>query len=309
MMPFKIFEPYISDDNVTDINFNGKDLWIDDLKKGRFCIYDFLDESKVMEICLQFSNIVNKHFNLQSPVLEAEYGDLRISLLHPSIANYLSVSIRKTPQYMRLNKKLLLESGYLNEALFRFLKEAVRLEKNIMVSGLPGAGKTELVKFLSQFIDDKSRVISIEDTRELHYDLLYPKRDSVSIKVDEKFNYDMAIKASMRQRPNWLLVSEVRGKEVEDLLKSISTGSHLISTIHARSAYEIPVRMLYMMQGVDKSNEMFLKRLKSSIDVGVHLEKRGLRRFIKEVVLFDEGDPILVYHYQNQPEVEMGVLK
>lgn len=305
--PFNIFEPYISDEEVTDINYNGKDLWIDHLINGRFMIEDFMLEHDVLHACQRFSNIVNQHFNLQVPILESDFNDLRISVLHPSISGRLSVSIRKTPTVMRLNEKKIIDEDYMSQDCLDYLKDAVMNHKNIMVSGLPGAGKTELVKFLTSYIETKERVISIEDSRELHYGELHPERDSVSLKVNESFTYELAIKASMRQRPNWILLSEVRGKEVEDLLKSISTGTHLLSTIHAKSAKEIPLRMLYMMENIDKSSDGFLSQLYDAIDIGVHVLRQEtetrVKRFVKEVVEFKDGRAIDIYHYEKKRDI------
>lgn len=297
--PFSIFEPYLSNRQVTDINYNGQDLWIDHLKRGRIVVYNFLDEAKVMQACVRFSNLVNLHFNFQTPLLEADYEDIRVSILHPSVSGKLSVSIRKTPSFMRIKEETILENGYITKDALDYLKEAVMNLSNIMVSGLPGAGKTEFIKFLTLFIDANARVITIEDSRELHYEDLHPTRDSVSLKVSEGFDYEQAIKASMRQRPNWLLVSEVRGSEVNDLLKSISTGTHLLSTIHAKSAKDIPKRMLYMMEGIDKSSSSFLAQLYDAIDIGVHIEHRvsseGVVRYIREIVEFRNQDVITIY--------------
>lgn len=297
--PLSIFEPYLSDDLITDINFNGDDLWVDHLEKGRMVHYDFLPLEEVMQACVRFSNIVNSHFNLKEPLLEADYGDLRVSMIHPSVSNKLSVSIRKTPAVMRLSREKILREDYMPEVQLNYLASKVKNKSNIMVSGLPGAGKTELIKYLTTFIDDKDRVITIEDSRELHYDALHPKRDSVSIKVTEEFSYSNAIKASMRQRPNWLLVSEIRGTEVEDLLKSISTGTHLLSTVHARCAQDIPLRMLYMMEGIDKSSQSFLGQLYDAIDVGVHVEMQlhdnRVVRYVREIVEFDNQNATTIY--------------
>lgn len=302
--PFRLFEPYMSDELVTDLNYNGKDLWVDHLKQGRFVCEDFKTPAQVMHACIQFSNLVNQHFNIQTPLLEADYQMYRISMLHPCVAGNLSLSIRKTPMYMRLSESMLLEEAYITQEALNFLKQCVEHKLNIMVSGLPGAGKTELVKFLTSYIDDSSRVISIEDSRELHYEKLHPNRDSVSLKVSDNFTYDQAIKASMRQRPNWLLVSEVRGKEVEDLLKSVSTGTHLISTIHAKKAEDIPKRMLYMMDNIDKSSQAFLGQLYDAIDIGVHItleiNDKGTYRYVREIVHFENQKAKVLYHYQNK---------
>lgn len=311
--PFDIFEPYLSDEKVTDLNFNGKDLWIDHLDKGRFVSEIIFEEDIVFQACVRFSNLVNVHFNLQTPILEADYEDIRVSILHPSVSGSLSVSLRKTPTSLRMNETKMLKEDYITQSGLNFLIACVRHHYNIMVSGLPGAGKTELIKFLTQFIDPKSRVISIEDSRELHYGKIHPERDSVSLKVSEEFTYDMAIKACMRQRPNWLLVSEVRGEEVEDLLKSISTGTHLLSTIHAKKAADIPKRMLYMMGNIDKSSESFLQQLYDAIDLGVHVEHivsdQGVYRYVREIVIFLQDQAVTLYHHKMKREIDDKVFE
>lgn len=301
---FDLIQAFIDDDDITDINYNGKDLWIDHLEKGRYSYSDFYTESEFIKLCQRFSNVVNSPFNPQKPFIETEYGSLRISIIHPSVSGRISLSIRKTPALMRINEANIRSSNYMSPSALRFLKYCMRAHCNVMVSGLPGAGKTELIKFLTSYIDTRSRVITIEDTKELHYQTLFPGRDSVSLKVGQCLTYDQAIKISLRQRPNWLLVSEVRGEEVMDLLKSISTGTHLVSTIHAAAAAVIPKRMLYMIPQADLSSEFLLEQLYDAIHVGVHVASEvsdsNIRRYIREIVVFTDHQSELVYHHKTQ---------
>jgi pilus assembly protein CpaF len=110
------------------------------------------------------------------------------------------------------------------------------------------------------------------------------------LKVQERFNYEQAIKTSLRQRPDWICVSEVRGSEIMYLLQSISTGTSLISTIHAESAMAIPARMLMLMPGFDLNNQSLLTMIHDCIDFGIHLEVshdgQKVVRSIREVVQF-----------------------
>lgn len=285
---------YIEDDFVTDINYNGQTLWIDHLKKGRYMI-PFEQDEFIRQFCFKIANYVNCPFNISSPLVEAETKDLRISIVHESVARSgHSISIRKTPAVLRLNDMKMIEENYTTQAVLDFLKEAVRSHCNIMACGLPGTGKTELIKYLTQFIPPHERVITIEDTLELRYHDIYPDKDCVALRVHPRFTYVDAIKASLRQRPNWILVSEVRSHEVVHLLESISTGTYLMSTIHAYDAYKIPKRILHMFPDVEIYNEVLLNTIHEALDIGIHITsnitEQGVERKIAQMVIYDVID-------------------
>lgn len=286
---------YIEDEMITDINFNGTTLWLDDIKKGRYVVEDFEESEFIRQFCFKIANYVNMPFNVTSPLIEAETEDLRISVLHESIARSgNSISIRKTPAKMRMNEKTMIKDKYASADLLNFLKQAVASHFNIMICGLPGVGKTELVKFLSSFIPDHERVITIEDTLELRYHDIHPQKDCVAMKINEGFTYIDAIKASLRQRPNWILVSEIRSHEVVHLLESISTGANVISTVHCNEAAKIPQRILHMFPDVELYNEVLLNTIHEALDLGIlirsDISMQGVKRYIAQVCAFDSDD-------------------
>ena len=303
---FGILQNHINDNQITDINYNGKQVWVDHLLKGRYPIEPFIAHDAIQALVYKIANYVNCPFNATSPVLEAETSELRISILHQSIARGgLSLSIRKTPSICRLHDEETGIKHYAPHWVIEFLQEAVENRKNIMISGLPGSGKTEFVKYLMESIPAYQRVITIEDSLELRYGDIHPKKDHVMLKVQEHFSYEKAIKTSLRQRPDWICVSEIRGVEIIYLLQSISTGTSLISTVHAESAYSIPYRMMIMMPGTDLSNQSINSMIHDSLDIGVHLEiitnQKGVQRRIREVVYYDvnseyEGVKQTIYH-------------
>lgn len=300
---FGILNEFTSDSMITDINFNGTDLWVDHLEYGRRYHQEYMSHHEIMKLCEKLANAVNRPLNVQSPVLEADLDSLRISIVHPSVAKKVSLSIRKSHHQLRFNENDILDSEYVSKSALNFLKYAIHARSNLMISGLPGAGKTELLKFLTQFIESKQRVITIEDSYEIHYRSLHPNRDAISMKTNRYFNYRQAIKASLRQRADWILLSEVRGDEVVDLVNTVSTGTHLISTIHAQSARQIPERMSALLPS---QYEGLRKNLENLIDVGVHIDvffsKSGIVRRIREIVVFDQAEIIEVYHYRNKKD-------
>lgn len=288
---FDFLNKYVEDENITDINYNGKTLWLDHLEKGRYLVALDLSSEMVERLCYKIANHSNKQFNNSFPVLESETDDLRISILHKSIAaSGYSISIRKTPPLMRLSRELILKQNYASDQLIDYLKILIKKRNNIIVSGLPGVGKTELVKFLTSFIIDNQRVITIEDSLEIRYSLIHPDKDGLMLKINANLDYRAAIKACLRQRPDWLLLSEVRGDEVVELLQAVSTGASLISTIHAENAKVIPKRILHMFPGNEITNDKLLYNIYDSIDYGIHLKskinKQGINRYIDEVCRF-----------------------
>ena len=288
---FGLIQTYIDDPLITDVNYNGLQLWVDHLKKGRYAIDGFEAHEFMLTLVYKIANLVNLPFNTQSPVIEAETKELRISILHNSVARGgMSLSIRKTPSVCRLHDAKTGIHTYAPKSVIDYLHQSVKKHKNIMISGLPGSGKTEMVKYLMESIPPQERVITIEDTLELRYGDMYPHKDHVMIKVKELFDYEKAIKSSLRQRPDWICISEVRGHEIIHLLQSVSTGTSLISTIHAESAYAIPFRMMVMMPGAHLTNQSLNTVIHDTVDVGVHLEvvstPKGISRRIREVVAY-----------------------
>lgn len=270
---FGILYPYLIEENVTDINWNGRQLWIDDLEKGRYMTADMLSGEFVERLVTLIANVTNQVINRTHPVMEAETEELRISIVHQSVAHSgTSISLRKTPAIRRLNKVSLVEDGYCSESVLTFLRYCIEAHFSIAICGLAGAGKTELLKYLTQFIPASERVITIEDVLEIHYQKINPNKDCVEMKVAENFTYMEAIKACLRQLPNWIILSEMRSTEIRYLLETLSTGASGITTIHTDDVRNIPERMKNMAGGCED-----LQRIENDtyryLDIGILVKK------------------------------------
>ena len=102
--------PYVKDTNITDINYNGSDVWVEDLEKGILKTNVKLSQAFVEQFSTRIANMVSQQFNDVNNILEAETDTLRISIIHPSVTNTgYSISIRKTPAVMRLTEKGMVE--------------------------------------------------------------------------------------------------------------------------------------------------------------------------------------------------------
>ena len=301
---FGLILPYVKNDNITDINYNGEDLWINDLEKGRYKVENSgITDLWIAQFAQKLSNNMKVQFNKSQPFLEAETDMLRISIIHKDVtATGYSVSIRKTPPVRRLSYDKMIQDKYCEDNLEVFLANAVKCGFNIIVCGLPGTGKTELVKYLTKYIPPYEKTITIEDNLEIRYRAINPGKDCVEMKVSDLMSYDQAIKLSMRQLPTWVLIAETRGKEVTELIKALSTGTHCLTTLHTDSVRKVPERMRNMSPDVNV-NDIYM-----FIDIAVQVksfvkEGQKIRRKITEVALIyhnvETGENKVIMLYEN----------
>lgn len=290
---FGMLLPYIQNEKVTDVNYNGTDVWVEHLEKGIFKAPIQLTEQFVEQFSVRIANMVSEQFNDVNNVLEAETDTLRISIIHPSVTNTgYSISIRKTPIVIRLTRENMLKDGYCSEATLNFLTNCIKAKMNLVFCGTPGAGKTELLKYLTQFIPKEEKVITVEDNLEIHYRGINPESNCVELKVDsDLFTYTKAIKTALRQNPQWVLLSEARSVEVKYLLESFSTGLHGLTTLHTDDTRKIPDRIKNMMQDSYAASRME-NDIYSFLNIGVLLTKKAsgngeVQRKIEQICLFD----------------------
>ena len=289
---YGLLYPYVIEETVTDINWNGKQLWIDDLVKGRYMAAEVLPGEFVERFATLLANLTNQPFNKMNPVMEVETEELRISIVHQSVANSgITISLRKIPAVRRLEKSDMVVNGFCSEAVLDLLIHCITAHCSVAVCGLPGTGKTELLKYLTQYIPATERAITIEDVLEIHYQKINPNKDCVEMKVAENFTYTEAIKACLRQLPNWIILSEARSTEVRYLLESLSTGASGLTTLHTDDVRNIPDRIKNMAGGKED-----LLRIENDtyryLDVGILVKSKRdedgcIRRFIDQIGIFE----------------------
>jgi pilus assembly protein CpaF len=287
---FGPLKEFLEDDNVTDVSYtNGGQIWIKTLDKGVYKVErPEINDPLIDKLAFQCANTMGKTFNMAHPFLDAESAELRMNFVHDSIAtNGIALVIRKTPAKIRLNKDKLLTEKYVTEELHNFLIKCVLGHCNIIVSGETGSGKTELVKYLASNTLENEKIVTIEDTLELHLDKIFPGRDIVAMKTNNIASYSDVLVTCMRQNPRWILLSEVRSAEaVMAVRNSISSGHNLISTIHSDSAKNIPMRMYSLLEG-DQDIEQYLTSIHRYVQIGVHVKgylSQELGRFQREIV-------------------------
>ena len=287
---FGPLQAYLDDDDITDVSYsNGGQIHLKTLSKGIYPVNNpEVNDTFMEKLAFQCSNVMGKTFNMAHPLLDAESAELRLNFIHDSIAtNGIACVIRKTPAKIRLNKKKLLDEGYINLQIHDFLMKCVEGHCNIIICGETGSGKTELVKYLASHIKENEKIITIEDTLELHLDKIYPHRDIVAMKTNNIAAYSDLLEGCMRQNPQWILLSEVRSAEaVMAVRNSISSGHNILSTIHSDKAASIPMRMYALLEG-SQDVEQFERTINRYIQLGIYVKgyySREYDRFQREIL-------------------------
>ena len=287
---------YVRNDKITDIDYNGNQLWITDVENERYLIQSHgITEKFVEQFSHRIANEVSKPFNKKNNLLEAETDTLRISIVHESVAiSGRSICIRKSMPMLRMQVKKMVEDEYVAVPVLELLTNCVAAKMNFVFCGEPGAGKTECAKFFMQFIRKEERVITIEDSLEIHYANINPGADAVELRVGKGFDYTDAIKASLRQNPSWLMLSEARSVEVTSLLEQWSTGVHGFTTIHLDDVRKLPDRILNMMNNVNDAQRME-NRIYRYVNAAVLIRKiessdGKVRRYIDQLCFFSREE-------------------
>ena len=288
-MDFGPLKEYLENDDITDISYsNNGQVWLKTLSKGIFRVDNPAINNMFMEkLAFQCSNVMGKSFNAAHPFLDSESAELRMNFVHDSIArNGIACVIRKTPAKIRLERNKILKENYVTEDILDFLITCVHGHCNIIVCGETGSGKTEFVKYLAANTRENEKLITIEDTLELHLDRIYPNRDIVAMKTNNIASYSDVLVTCMRQNPKWILLSEVRSAEaVMAVRNSISSGHYILSTIHADKAASIPNRM-YSLLETNQDIEQFLKSIYRYIQLGVYIrgyQDKVTKKFVREI--------------------------
>ena len=214
------------------------------------------------------------------------------------LASYFIMAFLKTPRFVLE----LIKEEYVSADLLDFLLNCVQGHANIIVSGETGSGKTELVKYLASTTKENEKIITIEDTLELHLDRIFPHRDIVAMKTNNIASYSDVLVTCMRQNPIWILLSEVRSAEaVMAVRNSISSGHHIISTIHSDKAALIPMRMYSLIES-NIDVEQFVTTIHRYVQIGIYVKgymSAKLGRFQREIMEICE----FYVDDDNQPQV------
>jgi len=299
ILPFlKSIEHLILDDSISEVMVNGPDRIF--IEKAGFVepIQGVnLGEKSLMVAVKNIARRLGDDISESKPILDSRLpdGSRVAAVIPPCSVNGVTLTIRKF-NARHFGVEDLVQAGTLERWLANQLENYILARKNILIAGGTGSGKTTMLNVLGKFIPPDERVLLIEDTSEIHMD----QDNLVRFEARQPQNGLPAItirdllKASLRHRPDRIILGEIRGGEAFDLLQLLNTGhSGSLSTVHATSAKQGLARFTscVLQSGVDLPYRAIKTNVGDSVNVVVHLERRPGRRFVSEVVEIHGYDP------------------
>ncbi len=276
------------------------------------------DRAAVRRLADQLLAGTGRRLDLASPIVSAQLPDgSRLHITGPPVTreDRLNIQIRRFV-VMGGDLDSLVERGSLPEEAADHLRAAMRGDETILVAGAPGAGKTTLVNALLAEVPPDRRVVTCEEVFEVQVDLpdltQMQTRDS-GLDGAGAISLRDLVRSSLRQRPDRIVVGEVRGAEALDLLLALNAGCAGLATLHANSARDALHKVVgyCVLAGENVVVDYVRSAVASVIDLAVHLRRSPEGRFVEEIVrvrdLLVEGDFDTGAIYSRRPD-RMGVM-
>jgi pilus assembly protein CpaF len=293
-------EPLMQDPTVSDILVNGpRHVYVERRGKLERTKVIFRDDAHLMQVIQRIVSAVGRRVDESSPVVDARLADgSRVNAIIPPLAlDGPVLSIRRFAADP-LKMSDLIELGTLTPGLAQLLAVIVHARLNVLVSGGTGAGKTTLLNVLSNAISNAERIVTIEDSAELQLQQEHVVRletRPANVEGQGAVTQRDLVRNALRMRPDRIIVGEVRGGEVLDMLQAMNTGHDgSLSTVHANSSRDALSRVetMVLMSGVSLPIRALRDYISSALDVVVHVARLsdGSRRLMKvtEVVGMEE---------------------
>jgi pilus assembly protein CpaF len=309
---FRPIEGLIRDPDISDILINGPDhVFIEKFGAMQRVPGVTLTEKSLQVGIRNIARVLGDDISEQKPILDARLpdGSRVTAIIPPCSVIGTCLAIRKF-QSKLYGPQDLVRIGTLTPELLLQLQTAVETGQNILVAGGTGTGKTTLLNALSNFIAAEERLVLIEDTAELQIEKdnlvrLEARREQKGIPA---ISIRDLLKATLRLRPDRIILGEVRGGEAFDLLQALNTGhSGSLSTIHASSAAEAISRFAtcVLMSGINLPYRVIRENIGQSLDLVIQLKRQPGKRAVAEVLRIKRYVPAEDYYefetlYQNK---------
>lgn len=299
ILPFlRPIEHLILDTEVSEIMVNGS---------GRIFVERHGDLAEIADVRLTEKNLqvavrniarsLGDEINEAQPLLDSRLpdGSRVAAVIPPCSIGGTTLTIRKFHS-QRFTAEELVRIGSLTPQLLDRLRAVIERRENILISGGTGTGKTTLLNVLANFIDDGERIVIIEDTAEIQLEKpnlvrLEARREQPGIPA---VTIRDLVRATLRHRPDRIVLGEVRGGEAFDLLQALNTGhSGTLSTIHANSAQQAIARLTscVLQAGVELPYAAIRSNIADAIQLLLHIERRHGERYAAELMRVERYEP------------------
>jgi len=272
-------EDLINDPEITEIMVNNKDqVFVEKDGRIRLTTKKFTSDDQVRVVIERIIAPLGRRIDESVPMVDARLPDgSRVNAIIPPLSlRGPSLTIRKFARKKFTMQDLIERFGSISEPMAHFLQAAVEARKNMLISGGTGSGKTTFLNILSAVIPEAERILTIEDAAELklrqsHWIRLESRPPNIEGK-GEITTKDL-FRNSLRMRPDRIIVGEVRGREVLDMLQAMNTGHDgSLSTIHANSTRDVLIRLdsMILMAGIELPIRAIREMIASALDLIVH---------------------------------------
>ena len=271
-------EPLLADPSISDILVNNyATIFIERFGKLEHanCVFD--DDNHLLKIIEKIVARVGRRIDESSPMVDARLPDgSRVNAIIPPLSlDGPALSIRRFSE-VPFTMDNLMEFGTLTDKMALILASLVKAKTNILVSGGTGSGKTTLLNIMSGFIPENERIITIEDAAELRLQQPHVVRLETrppNLEGKGEVTQRALVKNALRMRPDRIVLGEVRGIEVLDMLQAMNTGHEgSLTTVHANSARDSLTRLENMvgLSGIAVTQKAMRQQIVSAITVIVH---------------------------------------
>ena len=303
LVGFGPIQSLVDDDSVNDIVVNGPNkVFIE--RGGRLSVaaVRFVNDAHVVRVIQRILSPIGRRVDESTPMVDARLPDgSRVNAIVPPIAlDGPCLSIRKFRR-TALTGEDLLNTGTLSLAALDYLHERVRGRANMIIVGGTGSGKTTFLNLLSQWIPPTERVITVEDAAELrleHDHVVRLETRPPNLEGQRAVTARDLVRNALRMRPDRIIVGEVRGDEVMDMLQAMNTGHDgSMTTLHANAPKEAVHRLelLAGFAGYTGSEANFRSQVASAVNLFVHVSRlvTGERKVMAITEVYsEEGDPL-----------------
>lgn len=309
-----LLQPYVEDENVSEIMVNGiDDIFIENSGVLEKIDAHFESVEQLEELIRRIASKVHREINELNPIVDARLEDgSRVNAVYKNIAlNGPILTIRKFPK-QAIDMDSLIYKGSITREAAAFLEMLVKAGYNCFISGGTSSGKTTFLNILSNYIPSDERVIVIEDSAELQIrqisNLVRMECKQANAQKKGQITMEQLIKTSLRMRPDRIIVGEVRGKEVIDMIQAMNTGHDgSLSTGHGNSIKGMLRRLESMfLQAADYPVEAIRAQIAEGIDVIIHLGRLsdGTRKVLEiaEISGVEQGEIKTNLLYKYRPE-------